>query len=157
MAPPRSSGAARTILPARIEQARLERRRVCVRALDARVDGERPVPVVVFELPPGEHVGDVGRAGRVEEHLAGDARVPPLVLVLDEARIRPAHDRGQELVRPSGLDEVGDVELGGGSRVLGEADRPSVDEHVEHPFDAAEVQHDSAAAPIRAGAVNARR
>ena len=48
---------------------------------------------------------------------------------------------------PVGVDEVGDVELGGGSRVLGEPDRPSVDDHVEHPFDAAEMQHDSPPAP----------
>ena len=131
----------------RIEQARLDRRDVGVRARHPRVDRERPVPVVVLEFSPGEQVGDVGLPGRIEQHLAGNARMPPLVLVLDEARVGPADDCRQDLIRPRGVDEVGDVELGRGSRVLGEPHRPSVDDHVEHPFDAAEMQHDTTPAP----------
>ena len=74
--------------------------------------------------------------------------MPPLVLVLDEARVGPADDDGDQLVRPAAADEVGDVELGGRPRVLRQAHRAAVQEHVEHPLDAAEVQPDPAAAPV---------
>ena len=73
--------------------------------------------------------------------------MPPLVLVLDEARVGPAHDCGEDLIRTPRIDEVGDVELGRRSRVLGEPDWPSVDEHMEHSFHASEMQHDSPPAP----------
>ena len=147
--------------PVRIEQARLDRRDVGVQALHPRVDRERPVAVVVVELPAGEHVGDVRRPGRVEEHLAGDARVPPLVLVLHEARVGPADDRRQDPIRPQRVDETREVELRGGSRVLGQPDRVAVHQDVEHPLDAPEVEHDSPARPLarepEVAAIQARR
>ena len=55
---------------------------------------ERSVPVVRSSAEPGvdREVGEVRRAGRVQEHRARDAAVPPLVLVLDERRVGPLHD-----------------------------------------------------------------
>ena len=80
--------------------------------------------------------------------------MPPLVLVLDEARVGPADDDGDELVRPVVADEVGDVELGGRAGVLRDADRLAVDEDVERALGAAETEHD-AAPPPAAGHENA--
>ena len=87
---------------------------------------------------------------------AREPGVPPLVLVLDEARVRPAHDDGDELVRPAVAHEVGDVELGRRARVLRDPDRLAVHQHVEHALDAAEVEHDRARPPA-AGHGNERR
>ena len=68
--------------------------------------------------------------------------MPPLILVLDEARVRPAqHDSG-ELVRCAMVDDVADVERGRCAGVLRDADRLAVDEHAEHALRAAELEHD---------------
>ncbi len=73
--------------------------------------------------------------------------MPPLILVLDEARVGPADDDGVQLVRPVVVDELRDVELGRRLRVLGQSDRLPVDEHVENALERAEVQHDGPALP----------
>src|SRR6187399_1957076 len=73
--------------------------------------------------------------------------MPPLVLVLDEARVRPAYDDRDELVAAAAADEVGDVELGGRARVLGDAYRLSVQQDVQHALDAAEAEHDASPGP----------
>jgi hypothetical protein len=90
---------------------------------------------------------DVANARRDEADRTRQACVPPLVLVLDEARVRPPEDDGNELVRAVVAYEVADVELGGRPCVLGDADRLAVHENVEHAFSAGEVQHDGPRPP----------
>ena len=118
---------------ARIEEGRLEP------ALG--VDGQPPVGAGRDEDVRDRVVG-------AERNLSRDARVPPLILVLDEARVGPAHHDSDELVRPAAADEVGDVELGRGTRVLRDAHGAAVEEHVQHTLDTAEMQAHAAAAPV---------
>ena len=105
-----------------------------------RVDREHPVGVAA-----GKHVSD--RPRRAQRHVPRDARVPPLVLILDEAGVGPAHDDGYELVSPAAADEVGDVELRRRPRVLCDPDRVAVDHDVQHPFGTSEAQNDPPPGP----------
>ena len=139
----RRRAAAREERPA----ARIEQRHL---AVDACVDRELAVPQLVVERRANLEVAN-GRRADVDR--AREAGVPPLILVLDEARVRPADDDGVQLVRPVVVDELRDVELGRRLRVLGEADRLAVDEHVEHALERAEVQHRPAGASSRAARV----
>src|SRR6185503_12683290 len=112
----------------RVDERRLER------PVRDSVDGENSVAVVVVQR--GRHE-DVLDAVGAEVDLPGDARVPPLILVLDEARVRPAHDDGDELVWATVSNEVGDVEFRRCPGVLREADG----------LDAAEAEDDAPPAP----------
>ena len=88
------------------------------------------------------------RRRAVEEHLAVDARVPPLVLVLDVGRVGPPHHLRGEQVRLRRTHVLGDVELGFEARVLADADLGAVDPHVQHAVGAADVQHDAPSLPL---------
>ena len=103
-----------------------------------------PVAVVVVQRRRHEDVLDAVGA---EVDLPRDARVPPLILILDEARVRPAHDDGDELVGATVSNEVGDVEFRRCPGVLREADRLAVHDEVEHALDTAEAEDDPPPAP----------
>ena len=105
----------------------------------ARVDGEAPVGAGARE--------EVLDPAGVDVDAARDPGVPPLVLVLDEARVGPAHDRNGELVRRPMPHELRDVELGRRASVLADADGLAVQHDVQHALDAAEPEHDPLAAP----------
>ena len=55
---------------------------------------------VIAEPGPDVDILDPLRPGRGEEHLAVDPTVPPLVLVLDVARVAPLHDGARQRVGP---------------------------------------------------------
>ncbi len=118
---------------------RVEQRSVEPFAL--RVDRQHPVGIAA-----GKHVSD--RRGRGDRHAPRDARVPPLVLILDEAGVGPAYDDGDELIAAAAADEVGDVELRGRPRILCDPDGPAVQHHVQHALGASEAQHDPPPGPV---------
>ncbi len=122
----------------RVDERRLER------PVRHTADGETPVAVVVVQRRRHEDVLDAVGA---EVHLPRDAGVPPLILVFDEARVRPAHDDGDELVGAAVTNDVGDVEFRRCPGVLRDADGLAVHEHVEHALDTAEAEDDAAPAP----------
>ncbi len=93
---------------------------------EAHLDGERARRPVGVEPRVDHEVGEVRRPGRVQEHGAGDAAVPPLVLVLDERGVRPLHDGQPERVRTR-LQDAREVELRRQVRVLADADVHAVD------------------------------
>ncbi len=94
----------------------------------------------------GAHL-DVAHSRRHETDGARQPSVPPLVLILDEARIRPADDDGDELVRAVVANEAADVELRRRAGVLRDPDRLAVHQDVERTLGAAEVEDDRARAP----------
>ncbi len=86
-----------------------------------------------------------GRPG-LQVHLAVQAGHPPVVLVLQVAVGRPAHDHaGQDVL--ARLQVGGDVELGGQPGVGARAGEAAVDVDEEHALRAADVEHDLAAPP----------
>ena len=112
----------------------------------------RPRPGLAGAVPPdqaGVHpdVGQVHRRGRVEEGRPGQTAVPPLVLVLDEARVGPLHHGQPDRVGRTGPDHGGDVELRGQVRVLADADPPAVHLDDQHALGGSDVQHRSTPAP----------
>jgi len=69
-----------------------------------------------------------------------DSSHPPVILVLQEAPVRPAHDHGREQVLP--LDEErSHVELGRQTGVLAHPDGPPVDVDVEDALRTSHVKH----------------
>ena len=139
-----------------LSAARVEQRDLPV---DSRLDREVPVPEVVVERRPDL---EVAHGRRAEVDRARETSVPPLVLILDEARVRPADDDGVQLVRSVVVDELRDVELGRRLRVLREANRLAVHQHMEDTLERPEVEDDWAplppprhveAAPVDAGLV----
>jgi hypothetical protein len=84
----------------------------------------------------------------VEEDLTVEAGVPPLVLVLDERRVRPPHDLGGEQVGSVEADELGDVELGLEARVLAHTDLGAVDPQLQGAVGTTHVQHDAPVGPL---------
>ena len=94
-------------------------------------------------------VGEVDRAGGVQEDRAGDAAVPPLVLVLDVRRVRPLDDgqpervRSRPQVRPSGRTRT--ARCG----VLADADLHAVELDDQDALGRADVEHDPPAGPGR--------
>ena len=102
---------------------------------------------VLVEIGAREHVGDVRLRRREQAHAARDSGMPPLILILDEARVGPADDDRDELVRAVVAHQRADVELGRRARVLRDPDRLSVQQDVQRSLDASEVQHDPAPAP----------
>jgi hypothetical protein len=89
----------------------------------------------------------VHRARRVEEDRARDAAVPPLVLVLDVARVGPLDHDEPDDVALAGADVSGDVELAGEVGVLADADVDPVDGGEEHALRGADVEDDAASRP----------
>ena len=96
------------------------------READGHGQVERAGRQVVGQAGVDPHVGEVDVAGRVQEDRSRDPAVPPLVLVLDERRVRPLdHAQGQRVAaRPQA---VGQVELGGQVRVLAGPDLVAVE------------------------------
>ncbi len=90
---------------------------------------------------------DVAHGRRDELDGTRETGVPPLVLILDEARVRPADDDCDELVRTVVVDEPADVELGRRAGILRDSDRLTVHQQVQHALRAAEVEDDRARAP----------
>ena len=72
--------------------------------------------------------------------------MPPLVLVLDEARVGPLHDSERQDV-VAWLDGIGDVELGSQVGVLADPDLLAIDGHDEDAFGGADIEDDSPAGP----------
>ena len=114
---------------------------------------ERPGGQVVGESADRADVGEVGRLGFVEVHGAGDAAVPPLVLVLDVRGVGPLDDPDRQavLARPN---EIGDVELGCQVGVLGDPGLLAVERHDGDALGRPEVQDD--ARPADPGAAGVR-
>ena len=115
---------------------------------------ERPGRQVVGEPGVGPDVGEVDRAGRVQEDRPGDPAVPPLVLVLDVGRVGPLDDRQPERVR-----------AGAGGRRSGRTRRPgaspcsipiwrAVELDDEHALGGPDVEDDPPARPTPAGSSN---
>ena len=96
----------------------------------------------------GEDVGDVLARRRVQEHVARQAAVPPLVLVLDVGRVGPLHDapRQRVLARPQPIRQV---ELGCEMRVLTDAELIAVEAHEEDAFGGAHMEDDAPPRPFR--------
>ena len=75
-----------------------------------------------------------------------ETRLPPLVLVFDEARVGPADDhRGQHVRAAPQMRRQ--IELGGQPRVFRQPDEHAVHVHEQHAVGRADVQHDAPVAP----------
>ncbi len=114
---------------------------------DLRGNLQPAVLVMIFETGPCEDIGEIDRRGRIHIDLAMQAAHPPLVLVLDERRVRPFHDGRCDDVAATEFNERRDVELGRQPRILAQADRLAVDVDIEHAFGAAEMKDDATIAP----------
>ena len=112
--------------------------------------------VVVAGL--GEDVLQVDLRIGEELNVAGDARLPPLVLVFQGAAVRPLDDLDGKDVA-AGLADLGDVELAGQARVLAHADGDAVDPDGTDALDGAEAQDQALSGPLlghgESGAVEA--
>ncbi len=115
---------------------------------EGHLDRERAGRAVGVEAGVDLDVSQVGRRRRVQEHGAGDAPVPPLVLVLDERGVGPLDD-GQPQGVLAGLEGIGQVELRGEVRVLAHADLEAVELDDEHALGRPHVEHDAPPAPRR--------
>ncbi len=120
-------------------------------AVGADVDDRAQPAIAALGVVVGGdvEVGDVDRRRRVHEDVTVQARVVPVVLVLEVGGVGPAHDRERQLEGATRLDDVGEVDLVGQPRVLAHGERPTVDVHVQHRLCAAHVQHDPLAGPRR--------
>ncbi|CAM5699347.1 hypothetical protein SALBM311S_12461 [Streptomyces alboniger] len=94
-------------------------------------------------------VGEVQRVGGVQEHRAGDAAVPPVVLVLDIGRVRPFDDREPHGVGLPGAHGTGDVELARQMCVLARPDGLPVDVGDQRALGGTHVQDDPPSRPVR--------
>ncbi len=108
---------------------------------------ERARGQVVGEAADRRDVGHVHGLRRVQVHRAGDAAVPPLVLVLDVRRVGPLHDRQPQVVRLR-QDEGRDVELRREMGVLADPDVAPVDLDEQDALGGADVQDDAPADPV---------
>ena len=118
------------------------------READGHGQVERAGRQVVGESGIDPHVGEVDLAGRVQVDRSRDPAVPPLVLVLDEGRVRPLdHAQGQRVAARS--QAVGQVELRGQVRILAGPDLVAVEAHDEHALGRADVEDDAPAGPCR--------
>ena len=116
------------------------------RDIDAQVErarvefaGERCVRV---------HVRQERARRAVEEDLAVDAALPPLVLVFEERTVGPADDLGREHVRHAVPHDVGEVELGFEPGVLADADLRAVHPQPQRAVGRTDVDHDPPALPV---------
>ncbi len=117
-----------------------------VAELDGR--GQRRVGVRGVQVGPQRHVLDVGRRGGAQRDRAEDARVPPLVVVLQvRARAPPVHLHGDPVV--AGPQRPRDVELGGRVAALVVADVPAVDPDEVAGRDTLEAEHGRPLRPAR--------
>ena len=116
---------------------------------DLRGDVQAAVFERRVEFATRENIRDTSLPGRIQIHPAVDPAHPPLVLVLDEARVRPLHDDTGERVRLAHDNKRRHIELGRQPRVLAHADRAAVHVNVEHAFRAPDMQHDPAPVPLR--------
>lgn len=105
-------------------------------------------PQLTVEPGPHGHIGQIQRIGRVQQYGAGDAAVPPLVLVLKVRGVRPLHDGESHGVGRAGAYDGGEVELGRQMRVLGDTDGPTVDVDEQHALGGAHLEHDPPARPL---------
>ena len=144
-----TSAARRSASPSTVASTRQSGAGSGVAPIDARPPAPS-VPVARSVVEPGvdDEVREVRRAGRVQVHGAGDAAVPPLVLVLDERGVRPLHDRQPQVVR-AGPQERRHVELGREVRVLADPDVLAVELDEQHALGGAHVEHDTAPGPRR--------
>ncbi len=117
-----------------------------VAELDVR--GERRVGVGGVEIGLEREVLDERRGRRVQRHRAEDARVPPLVVVLEIGTGAPPVHLHGDLVA-AGLERGGDVELGRGVATLVVADVLAVDPHEVAGRHALEAQERLALGPVR--------
>ena len=92
------------------------------------------------------HVGQVDRTCGEEVDGARDAAVPPLILVLDVARVRPLDHPQPDRVRTR-PEQARQVELRRQVRVLAEPGQALVDVRGEHALGCADVQDHATARP----------
>ena len=119
---------------------------------------ERAGRQVVGEAGVDPDVGEVDRLGRVQVDRAGDAAVPPLVLVLDVGRVGPLDDRAAGACwRRVGAGRSGRTPRRGGSPCRRRSRSPlRVDD--EDALGGPDVEDDPSARPSRPGArTRARR
>ena len=135
--------------PARIEQLHRDRHAslLLARRADLARHAQHAVAQVVRQIAAGKHVLDLRHAGAVQKHLALKARLPPMILILDETRIRPARHHRNQLVWLIAHDQRREVKLRRRARVLAQPHRLPVDVHVQRTLAAAEVQHYPPVAP----------
>ena len=121
-----------------------------VAAREPERDGqvERAGRQVVGETGIDPDIGQVDVARRVQEDRPGDPAVPPLVLVLDEGRIRPLDDAQRQGVgaRP---DAAGQVELRGEVGILPDPDLLAVEADDQDALGGPDMEHDPPIGPVR--------
>ena len=103
---------------------------------------------VLGEVAAGKNILQMRHAGAVEEDLALNAGLPPVVLVLDEAGVGPLYDHCHQLVAGAVVDQPRHVELVGGAGVLADTHGPAIDINIESAFTAAEMQHHATTGPV---------
>ena len=109
-------------------------------------DPQHALSEVIGQAGVDADVAQVDRRPGLQVHLPMEAGHPPVVLVLQVAVGRPAHDHAGEDVLTR-LQVGGDVELAGQPGVGARAGEAAVDVDEEHALRAAHVEHDLAAPP----------
>ena len=107
---------------------------------------ERPGSEVLGEPADCPDLGQVDPARGVQEDRAGDAAVPPLILILDVRCVGPLDHAQPNRIRP-GRDQRGEVELRGKVGVLAQADLAAIDVDDEEALGRTHLEHDPATDP----------